>query len=118
MDEVTRGRRKLHNEELRNFHSSPDTIRMIKTRRVRWTGRVASMGNMRNEHQISGGKPEGKRPLGRSRRRWEVDIKIDLRETGLKSVDWIYLAVGSCEHGNEPSGSIKDVELLAYSSDY
>jgi hypothetical protein len=71
---------------------------MIKSKRMRWAGHVARMGEKRNAYRILVGKPEGKRPLGRPRRMWVDNIKMDLREIGWE---------GSCEHGNEPSGSIK-----------
>jgi hypothetical protein len=80
-NEMTRGWRKLHNEELLNLYPSPSIIRMIKSRRVRWIGHVARMREKRNAYRILVGKPEGKRPLGRPRRRWDDDIKIDPRET-------------------------------------
>jgi hypothetical protein len=76
MDEVTGVWRKLHNEELHNLYSSPSIIRMIKSRRMRWSGHVARMGEKRNALV---GNPEGKRPLGRPRRRWVDNIKMDLR---------------------------------------
>jgi hypothetical protein len=63
-DEVTRGRRKLHNEELRDLYSSPSKIRMMTSRRMRWAGHVARMGEKRNTYRLLMGKPEGKRPLG------------------------------------------------------
>jgi hypothetical protein len=65
---------------------------MIKPRRMRWAGHVASMGGMRNAYKILAGKPEGRRPEDRHRRRWEDNIKIRLREIGLEVVDWIYMA--------------------------
>jgi hypothetical protein len=68
-DEVTGGWRKLHNEELHNLYSSPSIIRVIKSRRMRWAGHAAQMGERRNAYRILVGKPEGKRPLGRPRRR-------------------------------------------------
>jgi hypothetical protein len=74
-DEVTGERRKLHSGELHNLYSSPDIIRQIKSRRMRWAGRVARMGEGRNVC-------EGKSPLGRSRRRWEYGIRMHLREIG------------------------------------
>jgi hypothetical protein len=73
--------RKVHNEELHNLYSSPDINRMIKSRRVRWAGHVARIGE-KNAYRILVGKPEGKRPLGRPRRRWVDNIKIYLREIG------------------------------------
>jgi hypothetical protein len=73
-DEVTGGWRKLHNEELRDLYSSPSIIRIIKARRVRWEGHVARIGERKNEYRLFVGKPEGKRPLGRPRRRWVDDI--------------------------------------------
>jgi hypothetical protein len=74
-DEVTGEWRKLHNEELRDLYSSPSIIRMIKPRRMRWVGRVARMGEKMNVYRLLVGKPEGKRPRGRPRRRW-VDLTI------------------------------------------
>jgi hypothetical protein len=91
-DEVTGGWRKLHNEELHNLYSSPSIIRMIKSRRMRWIGHVARMGEKRNAYRILAGNPEGKRPLGRPRRTWVDNIKIDLREIGWDGRDWIDLA--------------------------
>jgi hypothetical protein len=81
-DEVTREWRKLHNRELHNLYSSPDIIRQIKSRRMRWAGHVARMGEGRNVYRVLVGKPEGKIPLERPRRRWEDGIKMDLTETG------------------------------------
>jgi hypothetical protein len=76
---VTGSYRKLHNEELHNLYSSPSTIRMIKPRRMTLAGHVARMGEERNAYRILVGNPEGKRPLGRLRRRWVDNIKMDLR---------------------------------------
>jgi hypothetical protein len=81
--------RKLHNEELHNLYSSPDIIRMIKSRRMRWAGHVARMGDMGNTYRILVEKPEEKRPLGRPRRRCVDNIKMDLREIGWGGMDWI-----------------------------
>jgi hypothetical protein len=75
-DRVTGGCRKLHNEELHNLYSSPCIIRIIKSRRMRWAGHVAQMGEKRNLYGLLVGKPEGKRPLGRQRRRWIDNIKM------------------------------------------
>jgi hypothetical protein len=91
-DEVTGEWRKLHNEELHNLYSSPDIIRQVKSRRMRWAGHVVRMGEERKVYKILVGKPEGKRPLGRPGRGWEDGIRMDLRETGLGGVDWIRLA--------------------------
>jgi hypothetical protein len=71
-DEVTGGWRKLHNEELHDLYSSPSVITMTKSRRMRWTGHVARMGEKWNAYTIFVGKPEEKRPLGRPRHRWEI----------------------------------------------
>jgi hypothetical protein len=91
-DEVTGGWRKLHNEELHGLYSSPSIIRVIKVGRMRWAGHVARMGEVRGAYNILVGRPEGRRPLGRPRRRWEDKINMDLREIGFGDVDWIYLA--------------------------
>jgi hypothetical protein len=79
----------VHNEELHRLYSSPSIIRMIKSRRMRWAGHVARMGEKRNAYRILMGKPGGKRPLGRPRRRWVGNIEMDLREIGWDGVDWI-----------------------------
>jgi hypothetical protein len=75
---VTGGGRKLHNEELHNLYSSPSIIRMIKSRRMKWTGHVVRILEKRNACKIYVGKPEGKRPLGRPRRRWGTKLKLIL----------------------------------------
>ncbi|KAJ4444305.1 hypothetical protein ANN_06097, partial [Periplaneta americana] len=90
--EVTGEWRKLHNTELHALYSSPDIIRNIKSRRLSWAGHVAHMGESRNAYRVLVGRPEGKRPLGRPRRRWEDNIKMDLREVGYDYRDWINLA--------------------------
>jgi hypothetical protein len=77
-DEVTGEWRKLHNEELRDLYSSPSIIRLISSRRMRWAGHVALMREKRNAYRLLVGKPEGKRPLGRPRRRWVDNIRMDL----------------------------------------
>jgi hypothetical protein len=79
-DGVTGEWRKLHNEELHNLYSSPSIIRIIKSRGMRWSGHVARMREKRNVYRLLVGKPEGKRPLGRPRRRWIDNIKIGLLE--------------------------------------
>jgi hypothetical protein len=91
-DGVTGGWRKLHNEELNNWYSSPSIIRIIKSRRMRWAGHVARIGEKRNVYRLLVGKREGKRPLGRPKRRWMDNIKMDLLEIRLNAVDWIDLA--------------------------
>jgi hypothetical protein len=91
-NEVTGGWRKLHNEELHGLYSSLGIVRMIKARRMRWAGHMACMGEVRGTYNILVGRPEGRRPLGRPRRRWENNIKMDLREIGFGDVDWVYLA--------------------------
>jgi hypothetical protein len=83
---------KLHNEELHDLYSSPSITRIIKSRRIRWAGHVAGMGEKRNVYRLLVGKPEGKRPLGRPRRGWIDNIKMGLLQIGLSVVDWIGLA--------------------------
>jgi hypothetical protein len=78
--------RKLHNDELHSLYSSPNIVRVIKSRRTRWAGHVARMGEGRGVYRVLVGKLEGKRPLGRPRRRWEDNIKTDHRETGIDGV--------------------------------
>jgi hypothetical protein len=90
-DEVTGGWRKLR-EELHDLYSLPCIVRVVKARRIRWAGHVARMGAVRGAYNILIGKPEGRRPLGRPRRRWEDNIKMDLREMGFGYVDWIHWA--------------------------
>jgi hypothetical protein len=91
-DEVTGERRKLHNGELHNLYSPSYIIRQIKPRRMTWAGHVARRGEGRNVCRVLVGKPEGKIPLERPRRRWEDGIKMDLREIGWGGVEWIHLA--------------------------
>jgi hypothetical protein len=91
-DEVTGGWRNLHNEELHGLYSSSSIIRAIKARRMTWAGPGARMGEMRGAYNSLVGRLEGRRPLGRLRRRWEDNIKIELREIGFGDVDWIHLA--------------------------
>jgi hypothetical protein len=81
-DEVTGQWRKLHDGELHNLYSSPDIIRYIKSRRMRWAGHVARMAEDRKVYRVLVGKPEDKRLLGRARRRWECGIEMDFREIG------------------------------------
>jgi hypothetical protein len=81
-DEMTGEWRKLHNEELHNLYSSPNIIRIIKARKMRWAGHVARMGENRNAYRLLVGRPEGRRPLGRPRHRWFDNIKMDFVEVG------------------------------------
>ena len=92
INEVTGKWRGLHNEELNYLYSSPSLLRMIKSRRMRWAGHVARMGEERGAYRVLVEKPEGKRPLGRSRRRCVNNIRMDLQEVGCGYVDWIGLA--------------------------
>jgi hypothetical protein len=87
--EVTGDWRKQHKEELHYLYSSPNIIRMINSRRMRWAGHVARMGETRKTYRILVGKPEGKSPLRRPRRRWVDNIKIDLKNRGWGGMDWI-----------------------------
>jgi hypothetical protein len=86
-DELTGEWRKFHNEELHILYSSPNIIRQIKSRRMRWVGHVACIGEERKVYKVSMGKPEGKRPLGKARHRWEDRIRMDLREIGWGSIE-------------------------------
>ena len=90
-DEVIGEWRKVHNEELSDLYSLPNIVRVVKSR-IRWAGHVARMGEGRGVHRVLVGKPEGKRPLGRPRRRWEDNIKMDLREVGEGCGGWMELA--------------------------
>jgi hypothetical protein len=83
--------RKLHNDELHNLYSSPNIVRVIRSRRMRWAGHVARMGEGRGVYRVLVGKPGGKTPLGKSRRKWEDNIKMDLREIGIDGANWIQL---------------------------
>ena len=84
---------KLHNEELNDLYSlSPRIVRVIKSRRMRWVGNVARVEESRGVYSVLVGKPEGKRPLGKPRRRWEDNIKMDIQEEKCEGMDWIELA--------------------------
>jgi hypothetical protein len=116
-DEVTGEWRKLHNEELNDLYSSPTIARVTKIEKNEMGGACNSDGEGRGVYRVSVGKPEGKRPLGRPIGRWEDNIKMDLQEVGCSGMAWIELApdrqvAGTCECGNEPSGSIKCGEFL------
>jgi hypothetical protein len=91
-DEVTGKWRRLHNEKLNDLYCSPNIVRVIKSRRVRWAGHVARMGEERGVYRVLLGKPVGNRPLGRPRRRWVVSIRMDLQVAGCGYMDWIGLA--------------------------
>jgi hypothetical protein len=84
--------RKLHNDELHNLYSSANIVRVIKSRRMRWAGHVARMGEGRGAYSVSVRRPEGKRPLGGPRRRWEDNVKVDLRKIGIDGANLIQLA--------------------------
>jgi hypothetical protein len=81
--------RKLHNVELNDLYSLPNIVRVVKSRRMRWARHVARMRERRGVHRVLGRKPEGKRPVGRPRRRWEDNIKRDLQEVGEGGGDWM-----------------------------
>jgi hypothetical protein len=83
---------KLHIDELHSLYSSPNIVRVIKSRRLRWAGHVACMGERRVVYRVLVGRPKSKRPLGKPRRRWEDNIKMDLRELGIDGANWIQLA--------------------------
>jgi hypothetical protein len=82
----------LHNDELHILYSSPNIVRMIKSRRMKWAGHAARMGEGRGFQRVLVGRPERKGPLGRPRRRWEGNIKMDVREIGIDVANWIRLA--------------------------
>ena len=112
-DEVTGEWRRLHKKELYDLYFSPNIIRVVKSRRPRWAGHVARIMASRVAYRVLVGKPEGRRPLERPRRRWEVNIKMDLREVGWgygldRSGSGYGQVAGSCE----PSGYIKCREFL------
>jgi hypothetical protein len=110
-DEVTGEWRKLHNRELHNLHSPPDIIRQIKSRRMRWAGHVARMGEGRKVYKVLVGKPEGKRPLRRPRHRREDGIKMYLRGVGW-GVEWIHLAQDR-DHWQAVVNAVMNLRVLA-----
>ena len=91
-DKVTGEWRKLHNEEHNDLYCSPNIFRVIKSRRMRWAGHVARMGERRGVYGVLVGKSEGKRPLGRTRSKWEDYITMALQEVGCGGMDWMELA--------------------------
>ena len=82
----------MHNEELKDLYSSPNIVRVIKSRRMRWAGHVSRMGEEMGVYRVLVGKPEGQSPVGRPRRRWVDNIRMDLQEVGCGYMDWIGLA--------------------------
>ena len=117
-EKVTGEWRRLHSEELNDLYSSPNTVRVIKSKRMRRDGHVARMDEDRGAYRVLVGKPDGKRPLGRPRRRWLDNIRMDLQEVGLGYEDWIGLAQDRdrwralVRAVRKPSGSIKRAEFL------
>jgi len=91
-DEVTGEWRRLHKEELNDLYSSPNIVRVIKSRRMRWVGHVERMGEEREVYRVLLGKPDGRRPLGRPKHRWVGNIRTDLQEVGCGYMDWIGVA--------------------------
>ena len=103
----------LHNEELNDLYSSPNIVRVIKSTRMGWAEHVTRMGERRGVCMVLVGIPEGRRPLGRPRCRWEDNIKMDLQEVGYGG--WIgssWLRIVTCVCVNEPSDSIKCEEFI------
>ena len=109
-DEVPGEWRKLHNEELNDLYSLPNIVRVVKSRRMRWAGHVTRMGEDRGVQRVLVEKPEGKRPLGRPRRRWEDNIKMDLQEVGGGRGDWMELAQDR-DRGWALVGTVRDFRV-------
>jgi hypothetical protein len=93
------------------LYSLPDIVRMVKSRRMRWAGHVAHMGEDRGVHRVLVGKPEGKGPLGRPRRRWEDNVKLDLQEVGWGCGDWMELAQDR-DRWRALVGTVRDFRVL------
>jgi hypothetical protein len=91
-NQLLREWRRLHNEELHDLYSSPNIVQVMNLRRMRWAGHAACTGEMRGVYNILVGRPEGRRPLGRPRHRWEGNSKIDLQDVGWGGMDWTELA--------------------------
>jgi hypothetical protein len=110
-EKVTGDWRRLHNEELYALYFTPNIIRVMKSTRLKWAGHVARVEESRGAYRVLMGKPEGRRPLGRPRYRWEDNIKTDLKLVGCTWTGLFRLGIrqvaGCCECGNEPSGAIK-----------
>ena len=100
----------MHNEELNDLYSLRNIVRVVKSRRMRWAGQVARMGKNRGVHRVLVGKTEGKRPLGRQRRRWEDNIKLDLQEVGGGRGDWMELAQDR-ERWRAHVGTVRDFRV-------
>jgi hypothetical protein len=111
-DEIRGEWKKLHNEELHILYSSPNIFRQIKSRTARWSGHVARMGDERNVYKVLMGKPEGKKPLGRPRHRWEDGIIMDIREIGCGSVEWTQLAQNS-DQWQALANTVMNLQILA-----
>jgi len=94
-DEVTGEWRKLYNKELNDLYSSPNIVRVVKSRRMRWAGHVVHIGEMKNLYRFLLGKPEGRRPLGRPRHRWLDNIRMDLPNVGIRTgLGWPRIETG------------------------
>ena len=109
-DEVTGEWRKLHNEELSDLYSLPNIVRVVKSRRMRWAGHVARMGDGRGVHRVLVGKPVGKRPLGRPRCRSEDTIMMELQEVGESFGDWMELAQDR-DRWRAPVGKVRNFRV-------
>jgi hypothetical protein len=109
-DEVTGEWKKLHNEELNDVYSLSNIVRVVKSRRMRQARHVAHMGEDRGVHRVLVGKSEGKRPLGRPRRRWENNIKMDLQEVGGGRGNWMKLAQDR-DRWRALAGTVRDFQV-------
>jgi hypothetical protein len=109
-DEVTGEWRKLHNEELSDLYSLSNIVRVVKSRRMSWSGHVARMEEGRGVYRFLVGKPEGKRPVGRPRRRWEDNIRMDLQEVGRSCGDWMELAQDR-DRWRVPVGTVRNLRV-------
>jgi hypothetical protein len=89
--------RKLHNDDLYSLYSTPNIVRVIKSSRIMWAGHVARMGEGRGVYRFLVGRPKGKKPLGRPRRRWKDNIKMDLKGIGIDGANWVRLAQDSVQ---------------------
>jgi hypothetical protein len=105
------GCRKLHNEELHNLYYSPDTIRMINSSQMGWSGHVAHTGIKSDCYKVFLGKPDGNSPLGAHKWRWEDNIEMDLRKIGLCGMDWIHLAQDK-DQWCAPANMVRNLQIL------